>query len=133
MRDLRVEIVEDGSGLYITADPDGVWARSSELDETVTADWDGQGRLIGIEVAGSTARAAVEALVSALANAELADAGAMEQILRGLGITSRPTSNRTGAIKKRVRPAAQKKPKGPADGAPTPARSTARKRRTQAA
>lgn len=48
---IRIEIMDDKKGIYIAIQPDGIVSKSTEIDETVTADWDAQGRLIGVEVA----------------------------------------------------------------------------------
>jgi YD repeat-containing protein len=66
MKDLRIECTDAGTGLYIAVDPDGVWAKTTRPDELITVDWDAQGRVIGIEVIGSPARAAVTALAQSL-------------------------------------------------------------------
>jgi uncharacterized protein YuzE len=86
MRDLRIEIADNGNGIYVAVDPDGLWARSSEVDERVTVDWDRQGRVIGIEVAGSAARAGVQALFEGLSRAELENPQAWADVLKGIGL-----------------------------------------------
>jgi YD repeat-containing protein len=67
MKDLRVEITDAGTGLYLAVDPDGVWAKTTRPDELITVDWDAQGRVIGIEVIGAPARDAVTALARSIA------------------------------------------------------------------
>jgi uncharacterized protein YuzE len=86
MRDLRIEIADNGNGIYVAVDPDGLWARSSEVDERVTVDWDRQGRVIGIEVAGSAARAGVQALFEGLSRAELENPQAWADVLKEIGL-----------------------------------------------
>jgi YD repeat-containing protein len=66
MKDLRIEITDAGTGLYVAVDPDGVPAKTTRPDELITVDWDAQGRVIGVEVIGSPARAAVVALARSL-------------------------------------------------------------------
>lgn len=65
-RDLRVEITDDGTALYIAIDPDGKWAKTTQPDDLITIDWDAQGRVIGIEAIGSAARGAIRALIGAV-------------------------------------------------------------------
>ncbi len=66
MKDLRVEITDEGSALYIAVDPDGRWAKTTQPDDLITIDWDRQGRVIGIEAIGSAARHAIQALLQAI-------------------------------------------------------------------
>jgi len=66
MKDLRIEITDKGTALYLAADPDGVWAKTTRPDDLVTIDWDAQGRVIGIEAIGSAARTTISACVAAL-------------------------------------------------------------------
>jgi YD repeat-containing protein len=73
MKDLRVEITDAGTGLYLAVDPDGVWAKTTRPDELITVDWDAQGRVIGIEVIGDPARNAVIALAQSIADYPIVD------------------------------------------------------------
>lgn len=66
MRDLRVEITDGGTALYVAVDPDGIWAKTTRPDDLITIDWDAQGRVIGIEAIGSAAQRAIGALFSVL-------------------------------------------------------------------
>jgi len=66
MKDLRIEITDKGTALYLAADPDGVWAKTTRPHDLVTIDWDAQGRVIGIEAIGSAARNAISACIAAL-------------------------------------------------------------------
>lgn len=50
---IRIEIMDDDSGIYVAIQSDGIVYKSTEIDELVTGDWDAQGRLIGIEIAKS--------------------------------------------------------------------------------
>lgn len=88
MKNLRIEITDDGNGLYLAASPDGIWARTTEIDETITADWDAQGRLLGIEIAGTSARAAITGLVSALLDAPAEDRQALRDALATMGLVA---------------------------------------------
>lgn len=66
MKDLRIEITDAGTALYLAVDPDGLWAKTTKPDELITVDWDRQGRVIGIEAIGSAAHRAISALLGAL-------------------------------------------------------------------
>jgi uncharacterized protein YuzE len=66
MKDLRVEITDGGSALYVAVDPDGQWAKTTQPDDLITIDWDRQGRVIGVEAIGSAARRAIQALIHAI-------------------------------------------------------------------
>lgn len=101
MRDLRIEIVDGGAGLYIAVDPDGVWGRSSEVDETITLDWDTQGRIIGLELAGATARSAVMGLAEALDATDVADRDALRDALRAIGLGPKKNERAGGSNAKR--------------------------------
>jgi hypothetical protein len=85
MRNLRLEVMDGGNAIYVTADPDGLWARSTEIDETVTADWDAQGRLIGLELIGSTAVAAMAGMVQGLLTSQVGDLDRLGDVLDKLG------------------------------------------------
>jgi hypothetical protein len=50
---VRLEIMDDKEGVYIAIIPDGIVHRSKEIDEKITADYDKQNRLIGLEIAFS--------------------------------------------------------------------------------
>lgn len=102
MRDLRIEVLDDGGGLYIAVDPDGIWARSTELDETITADWDAQGRILGLEVAGSTAKEALGGLLSGLTRADIDHPEALRDVFNAIGI--RITHAATTARKRHAQP-----------------------------
>lgn len=52
----RIEHYDNDQIVYIALDPAGVWARSEFPQETVTVDYDEDGRPIGIEVAGAEAK-----------------------------------------------------------------------------
>lgn len=73
MRDLRVEITDGGTALYLAIDPDGIWAKTTRPDDLITIDWDAQGRVIGIEAIGSPAQRAIGALFSVLRQSPVAD------------------------------------------------------------
>jgi YD repeat-containing protein len=73
MKDLRIEITDEATALYIAVDPDGVLAKTTQPDELVTIDWDAQGRVIGVEIIGSAAREAVGALAHAVLDHEPLD------------------------------------------------------------
>jgi YD repeat-containing protein len=73
MKDLRIEITDEATALYIALDPDGVLAKTTEPDELVAVDWDAQGRVIGVEIIGSAAREAVAALANAVLDHEPLD------------------------------------------------------------
>lgn len=81
MRDLRIEITDKGTALYLAADPDGVWARTTRPDDLVTIDWDAQGRVIGVEAIGSAARNAISACVAALKHLPAEDSDALHSAL----------------------------------------------------
>src|SRR4051794_23615621 len=81
MKDLRVEITDDGAALYLAVDPDGLWAKTTRPDDFITVDWDRQGRVIGIEAIGSAARNAIEALVGALRDFPARDGAALQAAL----------------------------------------------------
>ena len=52
----RIEHYDGDQVVYIALDPAGVWARSEFPQETVTVDYDEDGRPIGIEVVGEEAK-----------------------------------------------------------------------------
>ena len=81
MKDLRIEITDQGKALYLATDPDGVWAKTTRPDDLVTLDWDAQGRVIGIEAIGSAARDAIAAVVGALKRVPAADQEALDSAL----------------------------------------------------
>lgn len=66
MKNLRVEITDEGSALYVAVDPDGQWAKTTQPDDLITIDWDRQGRVIGVEAIGSVARGAIQSLIQAV-------------------------------------------------------------------
>jgi YD repeat-containing protein len=85
VKDVRIEITDAGTGLYLAVDPDGVWARTTRPDELITVDWDAQGRVIGIEIIGAPARDAITALARSLAAYPAADdPGAIAEALTAL-------------------------------------------------
>ncbi len=81
MKDLRVEITDEGAGLYLAVDPDGLWAKTTRPDNLITIDWDRQGRVIGIEAIGSAARNALDALLGALRDFPARDQDAVRDAL----------------------------------------------------
>ena len=81
MKDLRVEITDEGTALYVAVDPDGLWARTTRPDDLITIDWDRQGRVIGIEAIGSAARTAIQALIQALVDYPTADRESLQHAL----------------------------------------------------
>jgi len=89
MKNLRVEITDDGSALYVAVDPDGQWAKTTQPDDLITIDWDRQGRVIGVEVIGSAARLAIEALLQTVAGYPARDSESVHRALDG--IVGRPT------------------------------------------
>ena len=46
--------------------PTGSGAKTTQPNDLVTIDWDGQGRVIGVEAIGSAARRAIQALIDAI-------------------------------------------------------------------
>jgi uncharacterized protein YuzE len=79
---LRIEQYDGGEVLYIALDPDGVWAKSEFPDELITVDYNAQGGVIGIEVIGSIARSAANALIEAVrSDSSLSDRDAIERAL----------------------------------------------------
>jgi uncharacterized protein YuzE len=50
---IRIEQYDAAEVLYVAIDPDGVWARSDFPTETITVDYDAEGKTIGLEVAGT--------------------------------------------------------------------------------
>lgn len=87
MKNLRVEITDEGSALYLAVDPDGRWAKTTQPDDLITIDWDGQGRVIGIEAIGSAARRAIQALLQAIVDYPARDRDSLQQALDELPIT----------------------------------------------
>jgi DNA-directed RNA polymerase specialized sigma24 family protein len=81
MKDLRVEITDEGSALYVAVDPDGQWARTTQPDDLITIDWDRQGRVIGVEAIGSAARQAIHALLQAIADYHARDRDSVTRAL----------------------------------------------------
>jgi len=63
---IRIEQYDGGESLYIALDPDGDWAKSEFPTEVVTLDYNAQGGLIGVEIIGSLARRAADALFLSL-------------------------------------------------------------------
>ncbi len=84
MKDLRVEITDDGTALYLATDPDGLWAKTTRPDNLISVDWDRQGRVIGIEAIGSAARDAIQALLQALADYPAADRDSLQSAIASL-------------------------------------------------
>src|ERR1041385_6230560 len=84
MKDLRVEITDEASALYIAVDPDGQWAKTTQPDDLITIDWDRQGRVIGIEAIGSVARQAIYALLQVVADYPARDREGLQEALDGL-------------------------------------------------
>jgi len=81
MRDLRVEITDEGSALYVAIDPDGQWAKTTQPDDLITIDWDSQGRVIGVEVIGSAARGAIQSLIHAIEEYPARDSESLRRAL----------------------------------------------------
>lgn len=84
MRDLRVEITDGGTALYLALDPDGIWAKTTRPDDLITVDWDAQGRVIGIEAIGSAAARAIAGLIGGLRQVPAADSEGLRAALRAL-------------------------------------------------
>lgn len=84
MQDLRVEITDSGTALYLAVDPDGVWAKTTRPDDLITVDWDAQGRVIGIEAIGSVASRAIGALLTTLRQVAASDPDGLRAALRTL-------------------------------------------------
>jgi YD repeat-containing protein len=94
MKDLRIEITDEGTALYLAIDPDGRWAKTTRPDERITVDWDRQGRVIGIEAIGAPARQAITALLSALSDYAAEDPEAVSQALEALRDPREQTDSR---------------------------------------
>jgi YD repeat-containing protein len=47
---LTIELMGDGSGVYLARVKEGTITRSVQADEAVTLDYDAQGNLLGVEV-----------------------------------------------------------------------------------
>ena len=62
----RIEFYDGNEAIYIAVNPDGIWGKTEELEETVTLDYDAQGRVIGIELIGTRAYECNNAIVDAL-------------------------------------------------------------------
>jgi uncharacterized protein YuzE len=92
MKDLRIEVTDEGGGLYLAIDPDGVWSKTSRPDNFITIDWDRQGRVIGVELVGSAANRAISALVKTIAEYPAADQESVRAALSGL---TQPTTGTT--------------------------------------
>jgi uncharacterized protein YuzE len=89
MKDLRIEITDNGAGLYLAVDPDGLWAKTTQPDDLITIDWDRQGRVIGIEAIGSAATKAITALLGALQEHPARDPDRLREVLEGLAISAK--------------------------------------------
>jgi uncharacterized protein YuzE len=81
MKNLRLEITDEGSALYVAVDPDGQWAKTTQPDDLITIDWDRQGRVIGIEAIGSAARRAIQALIQAIEEYPVRDSEGLRRAL----------------------------------------------------
>jgi uncharacterized protein YuzE len=81
MKDLRLEITDEGSALYVAVDPDGQWAKTTQPDDLITIDWDRQGRVIGVEAIGSAARRAIQALIHAIEEHPARDSDSLRRAL----------------------------------------------------
>jgi uncharacterized protein YuzE len=68
---IRIEQYDGGDVLYVALDPDGAWAQSEFPSELVTLDYNAQGGLIGIEMAGSAARNAADSVFESLLGEDL--------------------------------------------------------------
>ncbi len=80
---IRIEQFDGGEVLYVALDPDGVWAKSDFPDELLTVDYNAQGGVIGIELIGSLAREAADALVDTMRNNKsLLDHEAVQRALK---------------------------------------------------
>ena len=90
MKNLRVEITDDGIALYLAADPEGLWAKTTKPDNLISIDWDKQGRVIGIEAIGSVASNAIQALLQALADYPAADLDSLRSAFAKLTATNKP-------------------------------------------
>lgn len=96
MKDLRIEISDEGSALYLAVDPDGKWAKTTQPDDLVTIDWDAQGRVIGIEAIGSAARSAIDALVRAFADYPARESDRLYEALGSLAGSALPERATSG-------------------------------------
>jgi uncharacterized protein YuzE len=67
---IRIEQYDGGEVLYVALDPDGVWARSEFPDDLLTVDFNAKGDVIGIELIGSLARSAANAMVNAFLSSD---------------------------------------------------------------
>lgn len=67
----RIEQYDGGDVIYLALDPDGAWAQSEFPTEQVTLDYNAQGGLIGIEVAGSAAQKAADALLRSVLDTDV--------------------------------------------------------------
>ncbi len=92
MKDLRVEVTDEGTALYLAIDPDGHWAKTTRPDERITVDWDRQGRVIGVEAIGAPARQAIVALLSALTDYPAENPDAVREALRSFAGAGTPTN-----------------------------------------
>lgn len=90
MKNLRVEITDEGSALYVAVDPDGQWAKTTQPDDLITIDWDRQGRVIGIEAIGSAAHSATQALIRAIEEYQARDSESLRRALDGITGGSAP-------------------------------------------
>ena len=67
---VRVEQFDGGNVVYVALDPAGVWSRSTFPHPLLTADWDSEGKLIGLSAAGPHARDLLRGLLDSLDNFE---------------------------------------------------------------
>lgn len=82
MKDLRVEVTDDGSALYIGVDlDDRHWAKTTQPDDLITVDWDLQGHVLGVELIGSAASNAIQALLRAIEEYPARDGEGLRRVL----------------------------------------------------
>lgn len=80
----RIEQYDGGDVIYLALDPDGAWAQSEFPSEQITLDYNAQGGLIGVEMAGSAAQNAADALLRSMLDAD-ADAVLEEKLASLIG------------------------------------------------
>ena len=75
----------------------GQWAKTTQPDDLVTIDWDGQGRVIGVEAIGSAARRAIQALIDAIEGYPARDRDSVRRALDSIIGTSSTRQRHTHA------------------------------------
>jgi YD repeat-containing protein len=85
MSNLRIEITDDGTALYVSVDPSVAVAKTTQPDELITVDWDAQGNVAGIEIIGSLVKTALAAFAQAITSSDaLADPGAVREVVQAI-------------------------------------------------